>query len=218
MEGKTHLSLDALTQTIALHAVGRSRLLVAIAGPPAAGKSTLARKLADRLNTGDGQAAIVVPMDGFHYDDAVLKERGLYPRKGAPETFDVAGFAVMLRRLVESPAQDVAIPLFDRSLEISRAGAAVVTPAHRILIVEGNYLLLDEPGWRDLEQYFDMDVGVAVPFDELERRLIQRWLDYGMSPDDARNRALSNDVPNAKRVVSSSRPADYVISGAASGG
>ncbi len=210
MQRNAPIAADALASLIAKQAQGKKRLIVAIAGPPAAGKSTLARRLSAALNDDAEHPAIVVPMDGFHYDDSVLKARGLLPRKGAPETFDVDGFAVMLERL-STATSDVAIPLFDRDLEISRAGAAIVTPEHRILIVEGNYLLLDEPGWADLGRFFGLTAAIAVPFEELERRLVRRWLKYGMNEPDARARALSNDIPNAKRVLAHARPADYVL-------
>ena len=100
---------------------GPRRYIVAIAGPPGAGKSTLATDLAERI----GEGARVVPMDGFHLDDAVLNARGLRHRKGAPETFDAAGFLHLLQRL--RAEEEVAIPIFDRTLELSRAAADVVT-------------------------------------------------------------------------------------------
>jgi pantothenate kinase len=89
-------------------------------------------------------------MDGFHYDDRVLDQLGLRHRKGAPETFDFAGFATLLRRL-KSREQNIAIPLFDRSLEISRAGAQIVGSDVKFILVEGNYLLLDEEPWSGLD-------------------------------------------------------------------
>jgi len=122
-------------------AATQGRLIAARAGPPAAGKSTLAAQLAAQIGTG----AKGVPMDGFHYDEAVLHARGARDRKGAPDTFDAQGFFHLLRRL--KAEEEVAIPLFDRSLEISRAGADIVGPQDKILIVEGNYLLLKEAPW-----------------------------------------------------------------------
>ena len=110
-----------------------------------------------------GQGAKAVPMDGFHYDDAVLIARGARDRKGAPDTFDVHGFLHLLRRLrVED---EVAIPLFDRDLEISRAGADIVTVADRLLVVEGNYLLLNEAPWPEAAPLFDLTVWIDVPED-----------------------------------------------------
>lgn len=190
-------------------AAGRQRLIVAIAGPPGSGKSTLAEALHDALVAG-GQSAAVVAMDAFHFDDAVLQARGQRDRKGAPETFDVAGFENLLGRLRAREA-DVAVPVFDRSIEIARAGGAIVGAEARIILVEGNYLLLDEEPWRRLGPMIDVSIFLDVPQDELERRLIRRWLELGRSPEEARAKALSNDIPNALRVMERRRPADLVI-------
>ena len=186
------------------------RLVVAIAGPPGAGKSTLSEYLREAINKGDAGPAVIVPMDGFHLDNAILDERGLRARKGSPPTFDCAGFAALLERLKHT-SEDVVIPVFDRTLDLARAGASVVHADHRILLVEGNYLLLDQKPWTRFEPFFDMTIFLEVPFAELERRLIQRWLDHGHTPDAARKRALSNDIPNAELVVSSSRNATYIV-------
>lgn len=204
------ISAEALPRLIAERARNSARFILAIAGPPGAGKSTLAGTLADTLNREDAGPAIVVPMDGFHYDNAVLAERGLLARKGAPETFDVDGLAVLLRRL-RDPTAEVAIPLFDRTLDLARAGAAIVTPAHRILLVEGNYLLVDEAPWSALRALFDLTIAVDLPLEELEKRLVRRWRDHGYDPDAALTRALSNDMPNAHFVLSHSRQPDLVV-------
>ena len=186
------------------------RLIVAIAGPPGAGKSTMSDYLRDAINKGDDGPAVVVPMDGFHLDNAILDERGLRSRKGSPPTFDCAGFAALLERL-KNTSEDIVIPAFDRTLDLARAGASIVRGEHQILLVEGNYLLLSQGPWTRLAPFFDMTIFLDVPFAELERRLIQRWLDYGHTEDAARERALSNDSPNAELVVSASRDADYVV-------
>ncbi|EXL07568.1 nucleoside/nucleotide kinase family protein [Brucella anthropi] len=186
------------------------RLIVAIAGPPGAGKSTISDYLLHAINKGGETPSIVVPMDGFHLDDGILDQRGLLGRKGSPPTFDCAGFAVLLQRLKQAEAE-VFIPVFDRSLELSRAAASVVGPEHRVLLVEGNYLLLDQQPWAQLAPFFDMTLYLDVPFAELERRLIERWLSFGFDAETARNRALSNDIPNAELVVAQSRKADFVV-------
>jgi fructokinase len=186
------------------------RTLVALAGPPGAGKSTLAAAVVPRLAAA-GRRARVVPMDGFHYDNAVLGERGLVARKGAPETFDVAGLAHLLARLRRE--DEVAIPLFDRAADLARAAAAVVTAADRTLIVEGNYLLLDEDPWRGLAAAFDLRVALEVPEAELEARLVARWTAHGLDAAAARARALGNDLPNARRVARRRLPADLVLAG-----
>jgi pantothenate kinase len=194
-----------LAATIRAKAQGQGRFVIALAGPPGAGKSTLAAELVVAL----GQGAKAVPMDGFHYDDAVLIARGTRARKGAPDTFDVAGFRHLLTRL--RAEDEVAIPLFDRDLEISRAGADIVGPDDRILIVEGNYLLLNEAPWPDLAPLFDLTIWIDVPEAELDRRLLARWAHYGKTPAEARAWIDGNDMPNIRRVVAGSRPANLVI-------
>lgn len=194
-----------LAATIRAKAQAQGRFLTALAGPPGAGKSTLAAELVAAL----GQGSKAVPMDGFHFDDAVLIARGARARKGAPDTFDVAGFRHLLTRL--RTEDEVAIPLFDRDLEISRAGADIVGPDDRILIVEGNYLLLNEAPWPDLAPLFDLTIWIDVPEAELDRRLLARWAHYGKTSDQARAWIDGNDMPNIRRVVAGSRPADLVI-------
>ncbi|QYK41826.1 MAG: nucleoside triphosphate hydrolase [Paracoccaceae bacterium] len=183
------------------------RFITALAGPPGAGKSTLAAAIAAGL----GPGARVVPMDGFHYDDAVLNARGLRHRKGAPETFDATGFLHLVHRL--RTEAEVAIPVFDRGMELSRAAADVVMPDDRFLIVEGNWLLLAAPPWADLAPLFDLTVMLTVPEPEIVRRLTDRWLTHGKTPDEAAQWIATNDLPNVRRVLGGSRPADLVIAG-----
>ena len=183
------------------------RFVVGIAGPPGSGKSTLSAALHDVLPEG---AAAVVPMDGFHFDDSVLDRRGLRARKGAPETFDFAGFEVLLRRL-KAAEPDVAIPVFDRSIELSRAAADVVSADVKFILVEGNYLLLDEDPWQRLAPLFDFTIFVNSPREELERRLVERWREHGRSDADARNWIDTNDMPNIDRVLHARRKADLEL-------
>lgn len=197
---------DALADLIRQRAAdGAGRFIAALAGPPGAGKSTLAEAVVSAL----GSDARVVPMDGFHYDDAILNAWGMRSRKGAPETFDVAGYRHLLSRLREEDT--VAIPVFDRSLELSRGSADLVTKDHRILVTEGNYLLLNENPWTGLAEYFDLTVMIDVPETELDRRLLDRWAFYGKTPEQARAWIDGNDMPNIRRVTRGSRPADFTI-------
>lgn len=179
-----------------------ARVLVAVAGAPGSGKSTLAEALVGRL-----EDAVLVPMDGFHLDDRVLDARGLRARKGAVETFDAEGFAVLVRRLAV-PGSEVVFPIFDRSREIAVAGAGVVVPGHRIVVIEGNYLLLDASPWNRLR--YDLRIWLDVPESELERRLTARWQAHGK---DARQIAahLENDLANARFVARHSRGADLSV-------
>lgn len=194
-----------LAAVIRQKATGQGRFLTALAGPPGAGKSTLAAALVEAL----GQGAKAVPMDGFHYDDRVLIARGARGRKGAPDTFDAQGFFHLLRRL--RAEDEIAIPLFDRDLEISRAGADIVTPEDRLLVVEGNYLLLNEAPWPEAAPLFDLTVWIDVPEAELDRRLLARWAHYGKTPEQARAWIDGNDMPNIRRVTQNSRMADVVV-------
>ena len=137
----------------------------------------------------------------------------LRPRKGAPWTFDVAGLARDLARL-RADDGPVLVPVFDRGLDLSRAAAREIGPEVRIVIVEGNYLLLDQAPWDGLAPFWDVTLALDVPEAELHRRLVARWLEHGHDPDAAEARAQANDLPNARTVVRQSRPADRVLSGA----
>ncbi len=183
---------------------GPARVLVAIAGPPASGKTTLADELARRLNAQKCQT-VVVPQDGFHLDNQVLEERGQLNRKGAPQTLDGAGFVHLVRRLKERV--DVAVPTFDRTRDISIAGARIVPASAEVIIVEGNYLLYDDAPWFNLASLWTLSVRLDVPMEELRARLIQRWLGHGLSRTAATRRATTNDVPNAQSVLDKALPA-----------
>lgn len=190
--------------------LGAGRVLIGIAGAPASGKSTLSSELARRLNA-TGHKAVVVPMDGFHLDNALLDARGLRARKGAPETFDAAGFLRLVRAL--KTGEEVIAPLFDRPRDLAIAGAVAVPPDARTVIVEGNYLMYDEDPWRALAPLWDLSVRVDVPLPELRARLIQRWLSLNYSSAVATRRAEGNDIPNAQRIIDKALPCDITLSG-----
>ena len=133
---------EALLQHILALPQGSGRSLVAIAGAPASGKSTLAAEMTGALRKAERKARLI-PMDGFHLDNAVLEARGLLARKGAPETFDADGFIVLMNRV--KAGEEVVYPTFDRVRDLSIAGAAVIDANCDLVVVEGNYLLFDEP-------------------------------------------------------------------------
>ena len=177
-------------------AAGRDRILVALAGPPGCGKSTLAAELERQIQL----PCCIVPMDGFHLDNETLSARGLLHRKGAPETFDLQGFIQMIAALRLGTKDS--FPTFNRDADcVIQSGGKVPTDT-QVLIIEGNYLLFDEPGWLELAYEWDASVWIDVPAPVLEDRLVQRWIDQGMPQDAARERALGNDIPNALRVQS----------------
>ena len=182
-----------------------NRIIIAITGPPASGKSTFVDELICSL-----EDAVIVPMDGFHLDNVILEKRELLSRKGSPETFDASGYHDLLWR-TKNASDTVYAPMFDREADLSRAAAIEVPRCAKIILAEGNYLLLDQSPWRQLQPLFDMTVSLSVPIAILKKRLIQRWLDHGLSPDQALLRAESNDLPNARLVVDHSMAADSVI-------
>ena len=145
-------------------------------------------------------------MDGFHLDNALLDAAGTRALKGAPHTFDAAGLAALLMR-VRAGQAPVHVPTFDRAADLSRAAAASVEAAHRICLVEGNWLLLDADPWRALHPLFDLSVALEVDEATLRERLVARWLAHGHEPDAALARAEANDLPNGRLVASGSVPA-----------
>ncbi len=201
----TDVTFADLAGIIEARAVGTDRLLVAVAGPPASGKSTLAASLAAHL----GDCAAVLPMDGFHLDNDDLEQMGLLHRKGAPETFDAVGFVRLLRKL--RGAKRATFPTFDREADRTVPDGGQIDDSTRIVLVEGNYLLLDMAPWSELAEVFDLTVRLDVSREALAHRLVTRWRDHGLSEAEARKRAFGNDMKNADFVTESSRRPDMVL-------
>jgi len=187
------------------------RRFIAIAGAPGSGKSTFATEVCAALEARAPGAAGVLQMDGFHYDDAVLRAKGRLPWKGAPDTFDIGGLRSTLQRLRDPSEGAVAVPVFDRGLELSRAAARIIPPEVRLVITEGNYLLLDREPWRALAPLFDLTVYLSVSEEELRRRLKKRWVGFGLSPEEIRFKLEENDVPNGRAVIEESLPANLIV-------
>lgn len=211
MGEEREITLDALAETLAGMAAAQPRDARLLAGPPGAGKSTCAEMLNDLLNASGRCRSSVFQMDGYHYDDGVLVARGLRPRKGAPETFDVAGFHHMLGRLKRNDAVEIAVPVFDRSLEIARAGARLIPRDINLLIVEGNYLLLDQEPWSRLQPLFDVTVNIRVPEDVLRQRLYARWEGHGIPAEEIPAKVEANDLPNGVLILAKSLKSDFVL-------
>ncbi|MFG2210890.1 nucleoside/nucleotide kinase family protein [Streptomyces sp. NPDC048638] len=186
---------------------GRRRLL-GIAGPPGAGKSTLAAHLVAEL---DGEA-VLVPMDGFHLAGAELRRLGRTGRKGAPDTFDAAGYAALLARL-RSPEPDSAVyaPAFDRRLEEPVAGSIPVAPHIPLVVTEGNYLLLDSTPWAPVRALLDEVWYVDLGTPERVRRLVDRHARFGRPRDDAERFVRTSDEANARTVAAGRDRADLVV-------
>ncbi|AOP46073.1 nucleoside/nucleotide kinase family protein [Streptomyces lydicus] len=186
---------------------GRRRLL-GITGPPGAGKSTLAAHLVAELA---GRAALV-PMDGFHLAETELRRLGRTDRKGAPDTFDPAGYAALLTRL-RSPEPDTAVyaPAFDRRIEEPVAGSIPVAPHIPLIVTEGNYLLLDSTPWSRLRALLDEIWYVELDTPERVRRLVDRHERFGRPRTDAERFVLTSDEANARLVAATRDRADLVI-------
>ena len=184
----------------------KNRYFIALSGPPASGKSTISEKLVKDL-TLKGHNSSILQMDGFHYDDQILKQKNLLLKKGAPETFDVMGFLNFLFRLRNE--NEVAIPIFDRSLELSRSSAVIISKETRVVIVEGNYILLKTHPWRALHKFFNSTIMINTKHEILEKRLIERWRSFNIPEEEIKQKVFENDLPNGVNVYKNSILADF---------
>lgn len=201
---------DLADRLLSLH-LGK-RILAGMAGAPGSGKSTLAEAVVEEINRRNPSLAAVFPMDGFHFDDAVLRAMGRLPNKGAIDTFDAHGLRHMLQRLKANEDDPIAVPVFDRSLEIARAGGRLITRETGIIVCEGNYLLMRQEPWDRLHHIFDLTVLVDVPVEELRRRLRERWFFYGLDEESTRRKLDDNDIPNGMAIIEGSIDPDIRIS------
>jgi len=201
--------IDDIVGEVLSRAGDSRRFLIAIAGPPGAGKSTMADNVSNGLKA-KGESASVLPMDGFHMDNAVLIERGLLARKGIPETFDVRGFLDIVKA-VRPADQEVLVPVFDRSRELAIASARPIDPNDRFIIIEGNYLLFTEGKWAELDGIFDYTIMLAPPMEVLEERLWDRWRGYKLTEEEASAKVYGNDLPNGRLILENRRPADMTL-------
>ena len=184
----------------------KNRYFIALSGPPASGKSTISEKLVKDL-TLKGHNSSILQMDGFHYDDQILKQKSLLLKKGSPETFDVMGFLNFLFRLQNE--NEVAIPIFDRSLELSRSSAVIISKETRVVIVEGNYILLRTHPWRELHKFFNSTIMINTKHEILEKRLIERWRSFNIPEEEIKQKVFENDLPNGVNVYKNSILADF---------
>ncbi|MED7821440.1 nucleoside/nucleotide kinase family protein [Streptomyces chiangmaiensis] len=201
---------DLLKRAASLAGPGR-RAILGITGSPGAGKTTLAEQVVRELN-GDGRPWVVhVPMDGFHLADVELDRLGRRDRKGAPDTFDAAGYAALLRRLREESDETVYAPGFERVLEQPIAGAVPVLPEVRLVVTEGNYLLLDSGAWGRVRPRLDEVWFCEIGEEERIRRLVARHEEFGKDHETAVAWVLGTDQRNADLVAATRARADLVV-------
>ena len=205
----TPLPPEILQRAQALLASGQRKIL-GIAASPGAGKSTLAENLLKAL----GAQAQVVPMDGYHLSNSELKRLGRAGRKGAPDTFDAAGYVNLLRRIqTQQPGETVYAPEYRREFEEGIAGAIAIETDTPLIITEGNYLLLDEGAWglvrTVLDETWFLDIDSALR----QQRLLERHMRFGRSREDALEWIAVTDEPNAQRIERSRHRADWIIQG-----
>ena len=201
------VSLDQLVERAEALAGERGRRVLGLLGAPGSGKSTVATLMVQRMRA----KVAIVEMDAFHLSDELLVQLGRRNRKGAPDTFDVDGYVEILRRLRESDAGDIYVPIFDRTLDTSVGSAQLVTADCELIITTGNYLLLDQEPWPRLRPYLDQS-WFLEPDEELRiARLIARHVQYGKSPEEAREWVMRSDQRNARMVRGSRDDADLVV-------
>ena len=191
----------------------QQRILVGIVGPPAAGKSTLAVTLADALRREHGAGtAVAVPMDGFHLANVELRRLGRADRKGAPETFDAAGFVHLLTRLRAAPDDEVVYaPEFNRTLNESIGSAIPVPASVRVVVVEGNYLLLPREPWARVRDLLDLALYIEAPVSTRVDALLRRQRSRGLDRDAAHDWVYRSDEANAALIASTRDRADRIL-------
>jgi pantothenate kinase len=185
-----------------------TRKIIGIIGKPGGGKSTLSKFL---LKGMDPTLVSVVPMDGFHLSNKVLKELGRSDRKGAHDTFDVKGFAALVARIKQDSSDPIYYPIFDRSIEESIAAQGVVYPSTRVVIVEGNYLMHDKDGWQEISPLLDQSWYAYLGEDLRISRLISRHIAFGKDPESAKAWAKGSDQVNAELIETGVARCDFLI-------
>ena len=212
------MALDALARDAIALVDNGSRAVLGIAGTPGAGKSTLVEELLLRIAAIKGDAWVAhVPMDGFPLADAQLDRLGSRARKGAPDTFDAIGYAHLLERVVSETDSPIYVPGFDRTLEQPLAAALVVLPSARLVITEGNYLLLDDPQWARARAAMNAVWFVASEDSVRVERLVERHVRFGKTPAEASAWVAGTDQRNSDLVSPTVTRADRVIVNGARG-
>lgn len=203
-------SIADLIQQARSLAAGGTRRILGVTGEPGAGKSTVAAQLVEALGP---KTAVLVPMDGFHLANSVLRSLGRHARKGAPDTFDDGGYAALLQRLRFQSEEEPVIfaPDFRRDLEEPIGSAISIHHTVPLVVTEGNYLLLPSSHWPRARAAVDEVAYLAVDDAVRQGRLIRRHEQFGKSAGDARAWALGSDEANARLIRRHMGNADAII-------
>ncbi|MGO4298571.1 nucleoside/nucleotide kinase family protein [Leifsonia sp. RAF41] len=206
--------LSALAERALALAGAGGRAILGIAGSPGSGKTTLARAVADRANELAGAGtAVHLPMDGFHLANRTLDALGRHDRKGAIDTFDGWGFVTLLERVLAETGNPVYAPAFDRNVDEPVAGSIAISPGTRLIVAEGNYLLIDQEPWSRIRDLLAESWFVATPKDERMRRLVDRHKRHGRTAEGATAWARDVDGANAVLIEASQERATLVVEG-----
>ena len=208
------LSIAQQVADLVLHQLARGEDLriLGLTGPPGTGKTTVAALVAEILQAADVEVAGIAPMDGFHLSNQVLDDLDRHDRKGAPDTFDVYGYAALLERIRRAD-RPVLAPDYRRYLH-EPVAASILLPETGIVLTEGNYLGLDLPGWREARSLIDLLVHIDTPVEDVYRRLIARHEAFGRNRADAAHWVRAVDAPNIELVAASKDRADAIVSAA----
>jgi len=204
MESIEHIDVETLANQVIKQCENskNTRFLLGIVGAPGAGKSTLAGRLMKQINRRLSQnISVVVPMDGFHYHNDILVEKGLLALKGKPETFDAESFVKLVKRIASEKGEKIYCPSYSREIHNPVPNSIVVENNHKIIIIEGNYLLLETPPWNELANIFDETWFIEASDVVCRERLIRRHMKPGKSAKEALQKIESTDAPNAELIL-----------------
>lgn len=200
--------LETLIQEIESNAKDKNRYLISISGAPGCGKSTFSAFLKNRLKNAE-----IIQMDGFHLENTILNYKKIIERKGSPETFDFDGLESLIKRVKTQISDYVYAPLFNRELDSSIGSAIEISKEIKYILVEGNYLLLDEKPWSDLNTLFDYKIFLYVDEEKTIKRLTERWLKLGLDRNKISKKVFENDMKNFKKVSENLLKYDFIIKG-----
>lgn len=206
-------AVAALADRVERAASGSPRFLLGIAGSPGSGKTTLAAALVAELNTRRPGTAAAMPMDGFHLANATLDRLGRHEHKGAIDTFDGWGFLALLQRVRAETGLTVFAPSFHREVDEGIAGEIAIEPEARVVVVEGNYLLVDDGPWARVRDALDEAWFCETPAATREARLVERHTRHGRTVEAATAWAREVDGVNAALIEATRGRADLVVSG-----